>query len=547
MRAIEQWLAGLGPRGVSALLLAVSLLMFLPGFTSLPVLDRDEARFAQASRQMLASGDFIDIRFQDEPRYKKPVGIYWLQSAAVALTGAEAAPIWKYRLPSLLAAVASVLLTARIAMGLGTARAGLIAGLMMAGVFSLGMEARLAKTDAVLLLGILASQAVLAQLWQAARAQNFARPTLPLAAVLLFWAAISAGLLIKGPVGPMVSGLTVVALAVIARRLGWLMALRPGLGLALTAVLVLPWYIAISVQSQGAFWAASLGHDMIGKMAGAQESHGAPPGTYLVLLWLTFFPASVGLALALRPLWLWRHSRSTALLFVLAWVVPGWAVFEVTPTKLTHYVLPFYPALAVAVALVWEDLIAAPRKLWHWLVLGALALLAAGVLGAIGAYAGRLAPDFTAPVGALVLALAVLAAGVALAARAMARHLPLLAATGLAVMGLGFSTGAVLAVSRVPAIWPAPRIVAAAVDATCPAPTIYAQGYFEPSLVFLSPGPVRPTTPEEAAAHLAEPCARVLLPATDQTLAPIGTEIARIEGLNLGTGKPVDLRLWQAR
>ncbi|MDD8022958.1 MAG: glycosyltransferase family 39 protein [Paracoccaceae bacterium] len=545
MRGIEQWLAGLGARGIHTLLLVVSLLLFLPGFASLPVLDRDEARFAQASRQMLASGDFIDIRFQDEPRYKKPVGIYWLQSAAVALTGPEAAPIWKYRQPSLLAAVVSVLLTARIAMVFGTARAGLIAGLMMAGVFSLGMEARLAKTDAVLLLSILAAQAVLAQLWQAARAQDFTRPRLPLGAVLMFWAAISAGLLIKGPVGPMVSGLAVVALALIARRLRWLMALRPGLGLALTAVLVLPWYIAISVQSQGAFWAASLGHDMIGKLAGAQESHGAPPGTYLVLLWLTFFPASVGLALALRPLW--RQRRSAAMLFVLAWVVPGWLVFELTPTKLTHYVLPFYPALAVAVALVWDDLIAAPRRLWHWLVLGALALLAATVLGAIGAYATRLAPDFTAPLGPLVLALLVLAVGIALTARAMAGHLPLLAATGLAVMGFGFSTGAVLAVSRVPAIWPAPRIVAAAMDATCPAPTIYAQGYFEPSLVFLSPGPVRPITAAEAAAHLPEPCARILLPAADKTLASVGREIARIEGLNLGSGKPVDLRLWKAR
>ena len=99
-----------------ALLLAISLIAFLPGFSTLQPLDRDEPRFAQASKQMLETGDFVDIRFQDEARHKKPVGIYWLQSAAVAAGEALGVPeartqIWLYRLPSLLGAVATVLLT----------------------------------------------------------------------------------------------------------------------------------------------------------------------------------------------------------------------------------------------------------------------------------------------------------------------------------------------------------------------------------------------------------------------------------------------------
>ena len=60
-----------------------SLLAFLPGFFSIPPVDRDEARFAQATKQMVESGDYIDIRFQDKVRYKKPVGIYWLQAGVV--------------------------------------------------------------------------------------------------------------------------------------------------------------------------------------------------------------------------------------------------------------------------------------------------------------------------------------------------------------------------------------------------------------------------------------------------------------------------------
>src|SRR5271166_3420818 len=66
----------------AAILLLVSLIAFLPGFFYVPPVDRDEARFAQATKQMIETGDYVDIRFQEVSRYKKPVGIYWLQAAA---------------------------------------------------------------------------------------------------------------------------------------------------------------------------------------------------------------------------------------------------------------------------------------------------------------------------------------------------------------------------------------------------------------------------------------------------------------------------------
>ena len=66
-----------------AFLVAICLVSYLPGFFNIPPVDRDEARFVQATKQMIESGDYVDIRFQDEVRYKKPVGIYWLQAAAV--------------------------------------------------------------------------------------------------------------------------------------------------------------------------------------------------------------------------------------------------------------------------------------------------------------------------------------------------------------------------------------------------------------------------------------------------------------------------------
>src|SRR5690606_17329799 len=121
----------------------VCMLVFLPGIASLPVTDRDEARFVQASRQMIESGDYLDIRFQDVERYKKPIGIYWLQTAAAGLAGqAENPPIWSFRLVSFIGALIAALATLWIATSLFGASAGFIAGCAIAASFGLGFEAR---------------------------------------------------------------------------------------------------------------------------------------------------------------------------------------------------------------------------------------------------------------------------------------------------------------------------------------------------------------------------------------------------------------------
>src|SRR5262249_35447319 len=138
---------------VVVFLLAMSLVCFLPGFVNIAPMDRDESRFAQATKQMIESGDYIDIRFQEEVRYKKPVGIYWLQAAAVrageALGVPQAHPaIWLYRIPSLLGALAAVLLTYWTALTFVSRGSACLAALMLAASIMLGIEARLAKTDA---------------------------------------------------------------------------------------------------------------------------------------------------------------------------------------------------------------------------------------------------------------------------------------------------------------------------------------------------------------------------------------------------------------
>src|SRR3974390_868766 len=117
-------------------LLACCALLLLPGFFAIPPVDRDEARFAQATKQMVETGDFVDIRFQDDVRYKKPVGIYWLQSVTVQTASALGLPraqlrIWVYRIPSLLGAIGAVLLTYWAGLAFVTRRGAVFAALMM--------------------------------------------------------------------------------------------------------------------------------------------------------------------------------------------------------------------------------------------------------------------------------------------------------------------------------------------------------------------------------------------------------------------------------
>src|ERR1700728_390863 len=278
-------------------LLLVGLLLFLPGFFNIPPIDRDEARFAQATKQMVETSDFVDIRFQDDVRYKKPVGIYWLQSAAVETASA----------------LGAVLLTYWTALAFVTRRGAVLAALLMCSSVLLGVEARLAKTDAMLLLTVVAAMGALARIylsWQ--RGEDPAHP--PWTWPAIFWTALAGGILLKGPLILMFVVLTIVTLAIFDRSAAWLWRLRPVWGLMWLLVLVLPWFIAIFWRAGDAFFTNSIGGDMLSKL-GAQESHGAPPGVYLVLFWLTFWPGAPLAGMAAPAVWRARREPGAQFLF----------------------------------------------------------------------------------------------------------------------------------------------------------------------------------------------------------------------------------------
>ncbi|WP_114859105.1 ArnT family glycosyltransferase [Azospirillum brasilense] len=539
-------------------LAVISVLLFLPGFFDLPPFDRDEARFAQASHQMLESGDYVDIRFQDEARHKKPVGIYWLQTAATRLVegpGGVPKEIWTFRIPSLLGAVLAVLATAWTGARMFGGTVGFLAGLMMASCVVLGVEARMAKTDAVLLSTIVIGQAALASLYLNRHAERSGW-----AAPLAFWIAAGVGILIKGPIVLLVSGTTALVLALLDRRAGWLKRLRPLVGLAIVVAIAAPWLIAITVKTKGAFFAESVGHDMMGKVVSGQEAKGLPPGYYLGTFWVTFAPWSF-LALLAVP-WAWRHRKgggpvADAVRFCGAWIIPSWLVFEAVPTKLLHYTLPVFPAIAILTAAAAREHFLRRADAPRWglfsvaTVLGAVGFGALTIAVAVIPYLveGRVDP---VAVAMLPVVLVLYALAVRLFAQRRETQGFAAAVAAAAVLYAG-TYGAVL--PGIDGVWisrQAARTVAAV--RPCTDSVVASAGYSEPSLVFLLGTDTLLTHGTGAAAHLAENPSCGLALVTDREEAEFhaaqkGVEavpLGRFTGFNYNTGKRLTLTLYGA-
>ncbi|WP_245447264.1 glycosyltransferase family 39 protein [Methylobacterium sp. 17Sr1-1] len=561
MGLFAERLLDLGARshGAACALLAVlSLVCFLPGFASLQPMDRDEPRFAQASKQMLESGDLVDIRFQGEARHKKPVGIYWAQSAVVAAGEALGVPgartaIWLYRIPSLVGAVATVLLSYWAALAFLPRRGAFLAAALVGASVMLSAEARLAKTDALLTACAVAAMGALARAW-------LARATalrLPNTTILTFWLAVAAGILVKGPMVPLFAGLAALSLSVSARSGAWLKALRPGLGIVLVLVLVAPWFVAITLKSGGAFYGEAVGHDMLGKVGTAQTQHWAPPGTYLLVIFATFWPAAAFAAMALP--FAWTNRRGDGVAFLIAWVLPSWLVFEAVPTKLPHYVLPLCTALAIlAVMAVARGAVHRDRPGARWVAL-LVPFIPAGLTVGLCIAAWRL--DGTIPWAGLPLLVAASAVAV-LAWRAFIDGFPE-RALAVAVLAGALLGPAVFGLTQpaLPALKVSPRLAALRDALPCANPKVGTLGYREPSLVFLIGTDLAMLdSAEEAAAFLRQGGCRLVYvedrfaqafaaanaagaaeaAGTAKAGAP-PQPVGRVTGFNINGGKPVGL------
>ena len=543
------WLSR-GWRG-PALAALIAFLAGLPGLLAVPPLDRDESRFAQATAQMLETHDFVVIRFQDEPRFKKPVGIHWMQSASVSLfSNPEARAIWAYRIPSLLGAMLAAASCAWGAAAFFGAEAGLFSGAMLGATLLLSTEAMIAKTDAVLCGTTTLAMAALARIYAAAREG----PPAPRSAVWLFWVAVGLATLVKGPVGPMVAALAIVLLAILDRRPGWLMRMRWWWGLIIVAVIVGPWAGAVTVATDGGFWSAALGGDLAPKLAGGQETHGAPPGYHTLLAPLLTFPMTLMLPAA--AVTAWRRRREPGVRFALAWLIPSWLVFEAMPTKLVHYPLPTYGAIALLAGAALVQPIG-PRARWTGAVLSALFGL---LLGAASLYILSRYGDASDAPAAAVAAVLLAAAGLS-GAWFLARKAPREAV--IAAVGFGVVGHAVLLAGLAPRLsplWLSARTEAAMEKAQllprqgiADAP-VAVTGYAEPSLIFALGTATELDTPQEAAQAIAEDRPAVVESRQDAAFraalqsAGVGAiSVGEVKGLDYSNGQHMSLKIYEAR
>jgi 4-amino-4-deoxy-L-arabinose transferase-like glycosyltransferase len=540
---LDRYIAGWRGPLMAAL---VALLAGLPVLMLLPPLDRDESRYAQATSQMLETGDYVDIRFQDEPRWKKPVGIYWMQAVAVATTSSvESRDIRPYRIPSILGAMLAAAACAWAGAAMFGRRTGFLAGAMLGATFLLSTEAGIAKTDAMLCGAVTLSMAALARIYLATRAgETPKRPH-----KLLFWAGLGLSILIKGPLGLVVIAPAMLLLSLWDRDLRWLRRLGWGWGLPLVALIVGPWAIAITIATDGGFWREAIGGDLAPKIAGGHESHGAPPGTYLAIVALTFFPAT--LLLPAAAVTAWTRRAEPAIRFLICWLIPAWLVFELTPTKLVHYNLPVFGALALlAAAATARPIGRIPRWIGAALTVLVGLLLAAGVVAGLTEF-GRSTAQTWATITIVFSVLAGLIGAFLLLHRAAVPAV--IASLALGVVAHGALAGTL---RQLKPLSVSPRLQQVLEEADIhprqgrPGPVAIA-GFHEPSFVFLTGRDTELTDAAGAARALAQGRPAIVEQRQAEAfrdaaaeLGVLGRTVGVVDGHNYSQGDDVSLTVY---
>lgn len=392
----------------------LALTLNLAGNGRASLWDRDEPRYAGCTREMRQSGDLIHPTFNAEPRYHKPIFIYWLMLGGTAIGGDNP---FGARLVSSLAGTVSCLMIWGFGRRLFGPAQGRWAALALATAPIMVAESKLATTDATLLTLLIGAQW---SIWELSK-----RPSRWLTAA--FWSCLALTVLTKGPVGPVIitsaalmtwwwggptlgyrrligplwpdaSGLdeglrlreasarggfaslvavpaTLVPLALqVAGR--WLAS---NWGLLLFLAIAAPWYIAIGLISEGSYFSVAWGYHVVKRATEAIETHGGFPGYYILLSLPLLYPWSALLPAGLVGLWRQRRQSEGAA-FVLGWIVGPLIVLELMRTKIIHYYLPSYPACALAVGWLVVALSKSELNLRRW-TLGKTSL---GLLGGVG-------------------------------------------------------------------------------------------------------------------------------------------------------------------
>jgi 4-amino-4-deoxy-L-arabinose transferase-like glycosyltransferase len=370
------------------LLLALSGLLFFLGLGSLGLTDRDEGSNAEAAREMVETGDWVSPTLNYQPRFAKPVFIYWLTAGAYELFGVSE---FTARLPSALFSVALILLQYLFLSRLRGPAVGLLGALMLLLNLEVVAIGRMALTDGVL---IFFTTLALYGFWLGLHAPSSS--PLPLVGgedkgeggagggqdrerhwMWLFYVGMALGTLTKGPVGVAIPLLAIVPYLTLTKRWGqfWRTGF-PLAGLCLLLLLAVPWYAAM-LAIHGSQYTASAQADTVGRFLSTIGGHGGTLFFYVpVLLW-GFFPWSgfliVALYQALKGYRQWaignRQDNPTYSpspiasrlpapqeleFFAALWVAAVFLFFSLSATRLPHYIAPLFPAAAILASSYWH-------------------------------------------------------------------------------------------------------------------------------------------------------------------------------------------------
>ena len=362
--AISREFAAGGRLRQEVLLIAVlALTLNLAGNGRISLWDRDEPRYAGCTREMIAKGEWIFPTFNNEPRFHKPILIYWLMRAGFAIGGDNS---FGARLISGIAGTGTCLLVLAMGRRILGQRAAFLAAVMLATAPIMVIESKLATTDATLTLFLVVSQFCL---WELSR-----NPSRRLAA--LFWIMMGLATLTKGPVG-----FAVIASAggvswclggstAVLSRLHWRW------GVPLFLLVVAPWFLAVGIASEGEFFRFAVGRQFAHRIVSKVEEHGGFPGYYVVTGFLMFYPWSAFLPAALLGAWS-RRRLDPKFGFLLGWVIGPLLLLECVQTKLVHYYLPAIPACAMLTGWLMESVAFEGEALGRF----ALGKLGRGLLG----------------------------------------------------------------------------------------------------------------------------------------------------------------------
>lgn len=471
MGRLDRWIEGWRGAMLAAL---IAVAAGLPGLMALPTLDRNEARFVQATSQMLETGDFTAIRFQERLRGGAAPGGHWLQAAAVHLVAdPETREIWIFRLWSLvgaaLAAAACVWGGAPL-FGRGPA---FLAGASLGASFVLGRAAGMATADALFAGACALMIAAFARIYVA----NTDGRALRRRDRVFLWVGLIAAVLIKGLLPLALIAFTGAALFALDRRADWFKRLGLGWGLLALAALGGPWAVAVTVATDGQFWAP----------LGPPATQGEWPGWQTLDAALLMFPATALFPFAVAHAW--RQRGTVGVRVALCWLIPGWLVSEFMPGRQVFTTLPFY------IALMWLGAagVLAPRgSRLLGLVSAAISVLAGLALATasvwLAGHFGQAADLAVGVLSGLLFLGAGLAAAVAILRPPSAAAPPMIVALLLALAAQGWMTGILL--PRLDGLWVTRQTLHALHEAKLDpreglaVGPVASAGYSEPSLVF---------------------------------------------------------------